>query len=106
MGVRVWLVVDAGGDGGGEVAADPPPQRGGGVVVGQVGLRGRGAQQVVGVDAGAGDGGEPFGQDRGELVAAHGGSDLLEQVAPFGQCGGAVAGQACLQAGVAGGRTP
>ena len=96
-GEGVLVVVDAGGDGGGEVAADPPPQRGGGVVVGQVGLRGRGAQEVVGVDAGAGDGGEPFGQDGGELVASHGGCDLVEQVAPLGQCGGAVTAQACLQ---------
>ncbi len=80
-------VADLGGDGGGEVAADPPPERGGGVLVGQVRPIGRrAAQQLGGVEAGAGDRGEPFGQQRGELVVADAGR-ASRAVAPFPERG-------------------
>ena len=69
FGARCWSV-DAQGDGGGEVAADPPPQRGGAVVVGEVAFSEGRAQQCRGVEAGAGDRGEPVSQLRGVGVAA------------------------------------
>ena len=82
---EVVLVVEVRGDGGGEVAADPPPERGGGVVVGKVALGQGGAQQGGGVEAGAGDRGEPVGQVGGVGVAAEDGGEGVEERPPLRQ---------------------
>ena len=67
------------------MAADPPPERGGGVVVGEVALGEGGTQQGRGVEAGAGDRGEPVSQVRGVGVAAEAGGEGVEEWPPLRQ---------------------
>ena len=77
------MVVEVHGDGGGEVAADPPPERGGGMVVGKVALGQGGTQQGWGVEASAGDRGEPVGQVGGVGVAAEDGGEGVKEWPPL-----------------------
>ena len=62
-----------------------------------------GAEQLVGLDAGARHGGQPFGQQRGELVAADLRGQGVEQLAPFLERRGVVAGDAPVESSLVGG---
>ena len=99
-------LVEAGGDGGLEVRLDPPPQGGGAVLVRQRTRRGRGCQQVAGVDAGAVDGGEPSGEDGQERILCRRRAGGADGRSPFRHGGGAAVGERRVECPLVGGGGP